>query len=139
MTKEENGITLITVTIIVIVLIILAGVGITSGISTIKSARYTAFEAEMQIIQTNVNEIRGQNPEANVLGQEMTDAQKNIFNEPEVQEVLSAKEGDQTELKAGFRYFSESYLNQDLEIAEATRDYYINMQERIIISTEPVE
>ena len=92
MTKEENGITLITVTIIVIVLIILAGVGITSGISTIKSARYTAFEAEMQIIQTNVNEIRGQNPEANVLGQEMTDAQKNIFNEPEVQEVLNQDE-----------------------------------------------
>ncbi len=137
--KNEKGVTLLTVVIIVIVLIILAGIGITSGISTVRSAIYSAFNAEMQIIQTNVNEISGQNPDANALGQEMTDVQKSIFNEPEVQEVLNTKEGDQTELKAGFRYFSESYLNQDLQIAEATRDYYINMQERIIISTEPVE
>ena len=137
--KKESGITLLTLTIIIIVLLILAGVGITSGISTIKSARYTAFEAEMQIMQTEVNQINQENKEASNLGEELTEEQKQIFNVKEVQDVLSEKEGDLETLKANFRYFRKDYLKNDLKIEAAERDYYINIQERIIISSKPVE
>ena len=139
MTKEEKGITLVALTIIIIVLLILAGVGITSGISTIKSARFTKFEAEMQVMQTEINKINQENEDANNLGQELTEEQKQIFNVKEVKEVLSSKKGEQETLKANFKYFTKDYLKNELKIEVAERDYYINIQERIIISKEPVE
>ena len=137
--KNQKGITLITLSIIIIVLVILAGIGVTSGIQAVKSAQYTAFEAEMQIMQTEINQIREGNTNLESLGTEMTQEQKNIFNQPEVSNVLNTKEGNLDEIKAGFRYYTEDYLKNELEIEAATRAYYINMENRIIISEEPVE
>ena len=137
--KNQKGITLITLSIIIIVLVILAGIGVTSGIQAVKSAQYTAFEAEMQIMQTEINQIREGNTNLESLGTEMTQEQKNIFNQPEVSNVLNTKEGNLDEIKAGFRYYTEAYLKNELEIEAATRAYYINMENRIIISEEPVE
>ena len=42
------------------------------------------------------------------------------------------------DLENRFKFFSEEYLTDDLKIDGVARDYYINLEQRIIISTEPV-
>ena len=138
--KNEKGITLVSVVIIVIVLIILASIATASGISTIRFARYTAFKTELQILQNEVNSLKQGKTDEELLtyGEEMTSAQTSIFNVSEVSSELNQKEVDLDTLESGFRYFSQGYLTNDLGIDGMTRDYYINLQERIIIATEPV-
>ena len=138
--KNEKGITLVSVVIIVIVLIILASIATASGISTIRFARYTAFKTELQILQNEVNSLKQGKTDEELLtyGEEMTSAQTSIFNVSEVSSELNQKEVDIDTLESGFRYFSQGYLTNDLGIDGMTRDYYINLQERIIIATEPV-
>ena len=137
---NDKGITLISVVIIVIILLILAGVATVSGISTVRFARFTAFRTELQLLQNEVNGLKQEktNEELASLGTEMTAEQKQIFDVSEVSSVLQGKGMDINTLENGFKYFSEEYLTDDLKIDGMTRDYYINLQERIIIATEPV-
>ena len=137
---NDKGITLISVVIIVIILLILAGVATVSGISTVRFARFTAFRTELQMLQNEVNGLKQEktNEELASLGTEMTAEQKQIFDVSEVSSVLQGKGMDINTLENGFKYFSEEYLTDDLKIDGMTRDYYINLEQRIIISTEPV-
>ena len=137
---NDKGITLISVVIIVIILLILAGVATVSGISTVRFARFTAFRTELQMLQNEVNGLKQEktNEELASLGTEMTAEQKQIFDVSEVSSVLQGKGIDINTLENGFKYFSEEYLTDDLKIDGMTRDYYINLEQRIIISTEPV-
>ena len=50
-TNNQKGVTLISLVITIIVLLILAGIGITSGVQTIKSSKQTKFTTEMKIMQ----------------------------------------------------------------------------------------
>ena len=56
-TKANKGVTLISLVITIIVLLILAGIGITSGVQTIKSSKQTKFTTEMKIMQVEANEL----------------------------------------------------------------------------------
>ena len=138
--KNEKGITLVSVVIIVIVLIILASIATVSGISTVKFAQYTAFKTELQLLQNEVNALKQDksNDELLAYGVEMTDSQKDIFSVNEISSVLNGKEGDINTIENDFRYFSQEYLTKNLGIDGITKDYYINLKERIIIATEPV-
>ena len=139
--KNERGITVISVIVIVIILIILASIATVSGVSTVRFARYMAFKTELQMLQNEVNSLQQGKSDEDLkkYGVEMTDSQKSIFSVSEVSTILNEKSGDIDTIKNGFYYFSQDYITNDLGIDEITRDYYINLKERIIIATEPVE
>ena len=138
--KNQKGITLVSLVITIIVLLILASITVNVSLETIRSSNYMAFKTEMQLLQTKVDEIYSSDKDnLSNYGVDMTTDQKEIFNVSEVDEVLSSKDVDIDQLEQGFKYFSESYLVDDLKIEGITRDYYINMNKRIIIATEPVE
>lgn len=162
--KSNSGITLIALVITVLVIIILASIGLTSGISTVKSARFTEFTTEMKIMQTKINELAGlyednakivlgnetyvgkgneEKGEIGIqnIGEALSNDQKELLNETEIDHILKEKgKNDQTlvnEIKSGFRYCSQNYIANNLEMGGITRDYLVNVKNRIIISTEP--
>ncbi len=161
--KQNSGITLIALVITVLVIIILASIGLTSGISTVKSARFTEFTTEMKIMQIKLNELaglyednakivlgsqtyvgKGNNEAGEIgiqdIGEALSDSQKQILTVPEVADILKEKgENNQTaldEIKKGFRYCSQNFINNSLEMGGITRDYLVNVKERILISAE---
>ncbi len=138
--RNEKGITLISVVIIAIILSILASIATVSGISTVRFAKYTAFKTELQFLQNEVNSLKQDETDEELLsyGETMEEKQKEIFRISDISQILNAKEGDINTIQNDFRYFSQEYLTENLGIDGITRDYYINLKERIIIATEPV-
>ena len=75
MRKNNSGITLISLVITIILLLILATIGISSGISTVRSSRLTKFTTEMKLMQQKVNELYDSytnNRTVNLAGNEYT-------------------------------------------------------------------
>ena len=138
--KNQRGITLVTLVITIIVLLILASITVNISLDTIKSSKYIAFKTEMQLLQSKIDEIYSSNKDnLSEYGVDMTSDQKKIFDISVINEILSTKDTSLEQLMQEFKYFSQDYLVNTLKIDGITRDYYINMDKRIIISVEPVE
>ena len=138
--KNEKGITLIALVITIIILLILASIAVYSGLDSIRSSKYMAFKTEMQLLQSSIDEIYSADKDnLSTYGTDMTSTQKDIFTVTEVNNILSQKSTSLGELQNGFKYFSSDYIVNNLNIEGITRDYYINMNKRIIIATEPLE
>ena len=104
MKKNNNGITLLSLTVTVIVLLILAAVATSTGLNTIRSSKYTKLVTELEMIQTQVNLLnqKYQN-EINALaeGENFDKLGKDLKNSNEEEESFSgAEETDKT----GYRY-----------------------------------
>lgn len=143
---EEKGITLLTLVITIIVLLILVSIGTTSGISTIKSAKFTQFKAELQILQTKVNELNqykeiNKNSEIDI-GTELNQTQKNILNQKIISEIIYKNVLSNEEIakiQEGFRYCDVTEIQSKLELSNIKRDYLINIEYRYVISCNGVE
>ena len=55
--KQENGVTLVILVVMIIILLILASVGVTSWNQTIEYSAFNEFTAELQVMQSKVNEL----------------------------------------------------------------------------------
>ena len=138
--KNNKGITLIALVITIIVLLILASIGVYSGLDTVRSSKYMSFKTELQLLQSKVDEFYSSNREQfSSKGTEMTAEQKEIFTVSEVSNVLSSRQEDITTLQNGFKYYTADVLVNDFNIEGITIDYYINIDERIVIAPEPIE
>ena len=130
---EEKGVTLLALVTTIIILLILTSIGVTSGISTLNSAKFSQFKEELKILQTKVNEIN-QNDEIK-LGQELTEVQKNILNITDISNIIynDKSEEEKIEIQNGFRYFNNDSLKKDLDLEEIKRDYLINFEYRYVV------
>ena len=138
--KNNKGITLVALVITIIVLLMLASIVVYNGTGTVKYSKYMSLKTEMQLLQSKIDEFYStRKDEFSSKGIEMTEEQKEIFNASEVYNVLESKEEDIETLKNEFKYYTKDVLLNDLEIEGITNDYYINIEKRIIILTEPIE
>ena len=132
--KETKGVTLIALVVTIVVLLILASIGINSGQDAINSAKFNEFKSELKIMQTKVNELNQSNETE--IRPELTEQQKSIFNVETVYNIIFENKSDEeiTNIKKGFRYYSKDYINNKFNFDSITRDYFVNVEKRIVIS-----
>ena len=133
--KQEKGVTLAILVVMIIILLILATVGVTSWKQTIEYSAFNEFTAELQVIQSKVNELN-QNQKIDI-GTEITENQKNILDIEEIKNIIFKNKTTDEEIakiKDGFRYCSKEWIKQNLELDSIKRDYFINVEKRYVIS-----
>lgn len=137
--NSSKGITLIALVITIVILIILASVSINLGTSTIESAKYTIFVNELKIIQYKVNELYNSNEQNSELGQNLTNQQLQVLNNSAVSSIIFNGKTDEqkNDIKNGFRFFSQDYIKNELQIDSVDRDYLINIDKRIVVCNKP--
>ena len=135
LTKDNKGITLITLIITIILMSILVSVATYSGINTYKSMQVTKFVAQMQLIQAKVDDLAQAN-ETEGLGEDITEAQKNVLD-------LAYKNGevkdDNDDYKSKYRYLSVENLKTQLDIDDVEDEVLINFETREVVSLTGVE
>ena len=128
--KEEKGITLISVIIAVILLSILVGITTYSGIQSYKNAKVTKFITQMQLIQTKVDEfVREGNINIGAPGADYQDIITLAFSNHEIS----------TNNAASFKYFTIENLNDQFELDNIDTPVLINFSTREVVSTEGIE
>ena len=132
--KQENGVTLVILVVMIIILLILASVGVTSWNQTIEYSAFNEFTAELQVMQSKVNELN-QNKNTDI-GTEISENQKNILDIAEIRNIIFKNKTDEeiTKIKDGFRYCNKEWIKQKLELDSINRDYLINVEKRYVIS-----
>lgn len=135
--KNNKGITLVALIITVILMLILVSAAAYSGINTYKNTQVAKFIAQMQLIQTKVDELVEEKNIENI-GEEITtdEAKKSIislaYSNGEVQ-------SNTDEYKNKFKYISRENLELQLDIADIEYDVLVNFETREVISVNGVE
>lgn len=135
--KQEKGITLVTLVVMIIILLILASIGVTSWNQAIEYAKFNEFTAELQVMQSKVNELnQNKNTDIGTKVSEISENQKNILDIPEIRNIIfkNKTNEEKTKIKDGFRYCSREWIKQKLELDSVKRDYLINVEKRYVIS-----
>ena len=136
--KQESGVTLVILVVTIIILLILASVGVTSWNQTIEYSAFNEFTAELQVMQSKVNELnQNKNTDIGTEISEISENQKNILDIPEIRNIIFKKnktDEEITKIKSGFRYCSKEWIKQNLELDSIKRDYLINVEKRYVIS-----
>ena len=135
--KQEKGITLVTLVVMIIILLILASIGVTSWNQAIEYAKFNEFTAELQVMQSKVNELnQNKNTDIETEISEISENQKNILDIPEIRNIIFKNKTNEeiTKIKYGFRYCSREWIKQNLELDSVKRDYLINVEKRYVIS-----
>lgn len=134
---SNKGITIVALIITIILMLILVSVATYSGINTYKNTQVTKFVAQMQLIQTKIDELVEENNIENI-GVEITtdEAKKSIIG-------LAYTNGEiqynTEEYKNKFRYISRENLELQLDIADIEDDVLVNFETREVISISGVE
>lgn len=132
-TTEEKGVTLIALVTTIVILLILASVGYASGSEAINFANFSQFKTELEVLQTEVNELN-QNNEIDV-GQELTETQKNFLNNEIISDIIynGKTEEEKVKIQEGFRYCNSDYIKSYFSLESVKRDYLINVEYRYVI------
>ena len=135
LTKDNKGITLITLIITIILMSILVSVATYSGINTYKNMQVTKFVAQMQLIQAKVDDLAEAN-ETEGLGEDITEAQKNVLDLAYKNDEVKDYNDD---YKSKYRYFSTENLKTQLDIDDVEDEVLINFETREVVSLNGVE
>lgn len=135
LTKDNNGITLVSLIIAIILMAILVTVGTYSGINTYKSAKVTKFVAQMQLVQGKVDELTQAN-EAEKLGENVNQEQKSIIDKAYANNEIK---DNSEEYKQSYKYFSKENLKNQLDIEDIEDEILINFETREVVSLNGVE
>lgn len=105
--KNEKGVTLLSLVIAVIVLSIISGISVTTGVGSIRSAKYTELQTELKVMQAKINEIGDIYEEENkTLGTDIGTNEQEILGTTEVEEQLKKKAGNDTAKLETIKRFS---------------------------------
>lgn len=141
--KKDNikGITLISLIITIIVLLILASITTYSGVNVIKQTYFTRFEAELKVMQTEVNDLYEKyNSEGSITvngttykGNEIANIGKDINTvKKQATQVFTNNASGITDM-TGYRYFDEDTIKA-LKIDKVDGEFFVNVAKRSVIS-----
>ncbi len=138
--KNSKGITLISLIVIIVVLLILAGVVTTAGIGLYHNAQFTAFTAELKIMQTEVNELYDMHTKNETINIDGTETEIiEIGEELSSNQIEHIKQILNTEDVSGYRLYTVEIINDILNIENITREFFVNVEKRNVISVEGLE
>lgn len=148
---NSKGVTLIALVITIIVLLILASVATYSGVGVIRSSQFTTFITELKIMQTQVNSLYDQWKSGNIkiddtngtitnasdnstIGKDLT---YNSTVQEQANTVLVETLGLASNIAdlSNYKYFDQETL-QNLRIESITREFFINIKTRSVVSYE---
>ena len=130
-TDSRKGVTLISLVITIVLLIILASIGITSGVSVIRQSKLNRFTTEMNVMQTEVNDLydRYSNGEDVLnLGNELDSQADKVFT----------SEASGITGSTGYRYYNQDTV-QSLGIDGVEGEFYVNVEKRSVVSHDGFE
>lgn len=134
MIKNNQGITLLSLTIMIIILIILASVSIYSGAGTIKYVKFTNAKHQMEVMQTEVNSLYEKYKAGDDTFLEYGVETSDTSCEQEILSLTFSKAGvTAIEDMNKYRFYSESYIKDILNLQGIDYDFLVNVQERKII------
>ncbi|MBO6243987.1 MAG: hypothetical protein J6O41_05420, partial [Clostridia bacterium] len=149
--KNNKGITLIALVVTIIILLILSSIAVYSGVNTIKSAKFKAFQTELLIMETEVDSLYQKYKDngivelkqgENYTGEEILTMRTEFDGERCTNIYLAGYTVRNNAQKAfsylgldgnGYIYFNK-YLIEDLGIEGLTREFFVNIAERSVIS-----
>ena len=144
--KNEKGITLVSLIIMIIIILTISTIAIKTSTNSIDLAKYTAFQTELRVIQTKVNEICANEIKENDNIITKPNIGTNASTNPtlkvqEVNKILQEKanksEKNITQIEQGFNLWTKTDINQTLKIENITQDFLVNIEECIVISVKP--
>lgn len=132
-TKDNKGITLVALIITIILLLILTSVTLYTGIDTYRFSKVNAFVAEMQLIQSKVDDMKNGNniDELLQIGTEVTS--NNSLNYAFANNEISSNNSSE------YRYFTKEMIFNEFNIENATSDVMINFTTREVVSVNGIE
>ena len=143
--KNQKGITLIALVITIIVTIIIASIAVVSGLDTARKARYFESVAELKTMQTEVNLMyqKYKDGDSDYLekGSAISTSLKTADDES-VQELSTAAFNDlevANENRTKYRYFSSSYLKDEMKIEGIKDDFLVDVQDRDVILLQGID
>ena len=146
--KKENikGITLISLIITIIVLLILASVATYSGVNVIKQTYFTRFEAELKVMQTEVNDLYEKyNNEGSITingttykGNEIANIGKDINTVKKQADIVFTNDASGITDSTGYRYFDEDTIKA-LKIDKVDGEFFVNIAKRSVISYDGIK
>ena len=138
--SKEKGITLMALVMTVVVMLILASIGTNSGIQVLKYAEYNDFVNELKEMQIKVNELnQSKNYEIGTEVSKVSGMQEKLDDILSIDEISKIVFGENTteeekeKIKNGFRYCSNDYIKNGLNMDGIKKDYLINVEYRFII------
>ena len=137
--RNQKGVTLVTLVTAVIVALILAGIATTAGKSTLEYAKFNKLKNELTTLQTKVNELN-QEGKTNI-GQKIGNAQKEILNTDIVSNIIYKNRTDEekSSIENGFRFLSSTEIENQLGLEDFNRNYLINVEYRYVVAAEGLE
>lgn len=137
-TKDNKGITLVSLIITIIIMSILVSVVTYSGIDTYKNAKITNFVAQMQLIQTKVDELVESKTieEINDLGLQgiTTEEQENAINSA----YYNNQEITTNEISR-YKVFTTTELLNIFDIEDIESEIMVNFTTREVVSVNGIE
>ncbi len=132
----ENGITLTLTIITILILCIIAGVSIGTVPGYSNQIKLQKFNSELDLVQTRVNEIKNNNENYILNGENVFLANLGRDLSSEEKETISEiKLDDDTNLQSdNFRYFSKEALENELGISGVEQDVCIDFNNAIVVS-----
>lgn len=136
-TKDNRGITLIALVITIILMLILASVTTYTGFKTYRNSKVNKFVAQMQLIQTKVDDIVSTSTieELNnmqlqsITTDEQTNAIVNAFKQEEISTADISK----------FKVFTKENIVELFDVEDIENDIMVNFETREVVSTVGVK
>lgn len=133
--EKEKGITLMSLVITIVILLILASITTYSGIEVIKSSKLTTFTTEMNIMQTQVNELYQKMQDGDTTIEELGENISQIDNQTQVDKVFNAVGITTKDEREQYKYFDKDTIKK-LNIEGVSGTFFVNIDKRSVISYE---
>ena len=136
-TKDNKGITLVSLIITIIIMSILVSVVTYSGIDTYKNAKITNFVAQMQLIQTKVDEL----VESKTIEEinSLEGLQEITTNEQENAIKMAYNNNQEIISNTDYKLITADNIVKLFEIEDIESDIMVNFKTREVVSVKGIE
>lgn len=138
MIKNKKGVTLVVLTIMIVVLIIIATITSNIGIDLIQKSKYYKAIYELKAMQAKVNELYEDNNNIEYgesIPASILDIANEAYNHVNSNNKWSVDIGEFSD----YKYFSKSYIKDELDMEGIDLDFIINLKTRMVILLNGVE
>lgn len=130
-TKDNRGITLVTLIVTIIIMLILLSVTTYTGIDSYKNSRISKFVIQMQLLQAKIDDLASTKTyeEVDNLGLQTGDAYQNIINDAYTNQEISSNDA------TTYKVFSKNDVLNILDVEGIENDILVNFHTREIVDS----
>jgi len=136
-TKDNKGITLISLIVTIVVMLILASVTTYTGINTYKNAQVNKFVTQMQLLQAKVDDLVATKTIEELNNMEFL----SVTTNQEINAVVTAfNQGETTTADINkYKVFTEDKVLEILDVEDVETSIIVNFETREIVSSTGIE